>query len=112
MNVSPGRLDTLNLFSNKAKAEPGEVTCYYYRRQDSKKERANIYAAIMASITSTVKEAYLYANATNNQCGIHLAVWLYLTYANDTNWKSRHYKIYFFKLFFPKLKSLVTLVGT
>ena len=37
----------------------------------------------MASITSTVKEDYLYANTTNNQCGIHLAVWLYLTYAMD-----------------------------
>ena len=37
----------------------------------------------MASITSTVKEAYLYANATNNQCRIHLEVWLYSTYAMD-----------------------------
>ena len=26
MNVSPGQLDTLHFFSNKAKAEPGEVT--------------------------------------------------------------------------------------
>ena len=83
MNVSPGQLDTLNFFCNKIKAEPGEVTSYYYHKQDSKKERANIYAAIMASITSTVKEAYLYANATNDQCGIHLAVWLYATYSMD-----------------------------
>ena len=37
----------------------------------------------MASITSTVKEAYLYANATNDQCGIHLAVWIYATYSMD-----------------------------
>ena len=85
MNVSPGWLDTLNFFSNKAKAEPGKGTCYYSRRQDSKKERANVYKAIMASITSTVKESYIYDNTTNNQCGIHLAVWLFSKYAMDPN---------------------------
>ena len=37
----------------------------------------------MASITSTIKEAYLFANTINNQCGIHLAVWLYSTYSMD-----------------------------
>ena len=37
----------------------------------------------MASITLTVKEAYLHTNATTNQCGIYLAVWLYPTYAMD-----------------------------
>ena len=35
----------------------------------------------MASITSTFKEAYLYTYATNNQCVIHLTVWLYATYS-------------------------------
>ena len=42
-----------------------------------------MYAAIMASFTSTVKEAYLHANITNDQCGIHLTVWLYSTYTMD-----------------------------
>ena len=83
MNISLGRLDTLNLLSNKVISEPGEVTWYYSRKQDSKKEIANIYAAIMASINSTVTEAYLHANTTYDQCGIHLVVWLYSTYSMD-----------------------------
>ena len=65
----------------------------------------------MESITSTVKEDYLYANATNDQCGIHLAVWLYLTYTMDPDQRKSLLTTQIGSLDITKYKNLLTFLS-
>ena len=53
---------TLNVFTNKALAEPGVIISFFNRKHKSKKDKANIYASIMSSINSTIKEAYIHSH--------------------------------------------------
>ena len=39
----------------------------------------------MASINSRIKTAYTHAHDVDPQCGVYLAVWLYFTYAMESD---------------------------
>ena len=74
MKNSPVTFTTKNFFTHIALVEPKEMISYYSRKHDSKKDRANIYAAIMESIQSTIKTQYIHAHDIDTQCGVYLAV--------------------------------------
>ena len=85
INTSPVTYDTKKIFTNNDLAEPGAMLSFFNGKHKSKKERANIYTAIMASINSAIKEAYIHAHNVDTQCGVYLAVWIYLTYSMETD---------------------------